>query len=609
MSAAGGLSERCPQCGTSLAGAGTVEGVCSGCLLSLALNPAPPDPGPEEHPPFPSARLPPESPRERPSSPAARVAGSPGLLRPLAAGLAEPFVAMPVELLRQAARRLRVAAFGLGLTLAVGIALNNLWEALGWYHFSHLALKNVVAAVMTAVSAAVVYLVHTRQLAPGQLLKLGLAFELTAALAISLSDHLEPLMEDVPLADLSWLFVWIVMFPLVVPAPPRWTLGASLAAATTWPLAYFVVVAFGGPASPARIVFLNSLEGYAAVGLALFTTTIMRRLQELGCYQLEEKLDHGGMGEIWRARHHLLARPVAVKLIRPELLGVKTQVEAAALVSRFRREAEATAGLHSSHTVALHDFGMTPEGVFYYVMELLDGIDLDTLVRRFGPVPPERAIHLLSQACESLADAHAAGLIHRDVKPANLVTCHFGLKYDFVKVLDFGLVKALWSLGDDDRLTSDGMITGTPAFIAPEVALGGRTLDARVDLYGIGCVAYWLLTGERVFTGTTPMEVVLHHAKTAPVPPSERLGRPLPEDLEDLVLSCLAKEPGDRPPSAEWLADRLAMCQTPGQWTPKRAREWWERNVPTGARDATRGTGDRTRTGPASPRPTGPGGE
>ena len=390
-----------------------------------------------------------------------------------------------------------------------------------------------------------------------------------------------------------------MIFPLVVPAPPRWALGASLAAATTWPLAYFARRRQqASRPSRLRIVALNSLEAYAAVGLALFTTTVMRRLQELGCYQLEEKLDHGGMGEIWRARHHLLARPVAVKLIRPELLGVKTQVEAAALVHRFRREAEATAALHSPHTVALHDFGMTPEGVFYYVMELLDGLDLDTLVRRFGPVPPERAVHLLSQACESLADAHAGGLIHRDVKPANLVTCHYGLKYDFVKVLDFGLVKALWGLGDDDRLTSDGMITGTPAFIAPEVALGGRVLDARVDLYGIGCVAYWLLTGERVFTGTTPMEVVLHHAKSTPVRPSERLGRPLPEDLERLVLSCLAKDPADRPASAEWLADRLALCQIPGQWTPKRAREWWERNVLNSARAEAKGEGDHTRTGP-----------
>ena len=197
--------------------------------------------------------------------------------------------------------------------------------------------------------------------------------------------------------------------------------------------------------------------------------------------------------------------------------------------------------------MALHDFGVTPEGAFYYVMELLDGLDLETLVRRFGPVPPERAIHLLIQACDSLAEAHATGLVHRDVKPANILACHWGLKWDFVKVLDFGLVKSAWSMGDDDHVTSEGTITGTPAYMAPEAALGGQAIDARVDLYGLGCVAYWLLTGERVFVGRTPVEVLLHHVKTPPLPPSERAGRQIPASLEALVLACLAKDPDERP--------------------------------------------------------------
>jgi serine/threonine-protein kinase len=300
------------------------------------------------------------------------------------------------------------------------------------------------------------------------------------------------------------------------------------------------------------------------------------------------------MGEIWRARHRMLARPVAVKLIRPELLGVKSPVEAASLVARFQREAEATAALHSSHTVALHDFGVTPEGAFYYVMELLDGLDLETLVRRFGPVPPERAIHLLIQACDSLAEAHATGLIHRDVKPANILACHWGLKWDFVKVLDFGLVKTAWTMGDDERVTSEGTITGTPAYMAPEAALGGQAIDARVDLYGLGCVAYWLLTGERLFVGRTSVEVLLHHVKTPPVPPSERLGRPIPASLEALVLACLAKDPDERPASAEWLAARLAECETAGDWTPDRARTWWD-SIRNGAGPAT-SRSDRTPT-------------
>ncbi|HEY6553715.1 MAG TPA: serine/threonine-protein kinase [Vicinamibacteria bacterium] len=537
-----------------------MEGLCPGCLLALGL----------------SASSPPRAERA-PARPSATP--TPGLIHPLGDGVVAPLGAMPVELLRQAARRLRDAGLGLAAAFAFSIIVNNLMESAGFYSFAHPVIKNVIAATMAVASAWVAWMAHSRTLAPRQLLELSVAYEVAVALAISVGDHLEPLAADVPLANVSWVCVWIVIFPLVVPAPPRWTFLASFAAASTWPLAQFVGLAVGNPAVPGRLLLLNALEGYIAAALAMVTALVVRRMQEMGRYHLEEKLDHGGMGEIWRARHHMLARPVAVKLIRPELLGVKTPVEAAGLVNRFRREAEATAALHSAHTVALHDFGMTREGVFYYVMELLDGLDLDSLVRRFGPVPPERVIHLLTQACDSLADAHAAGLIHRDVKPANLVACRWGLKYDFVKVLDFGLVKAAWGFGEDERLTSDGTIAGTPAYIAPEVALGGRPLDARVDLYGLGCVAYWLLTGEKVFTGSTPMEVVLHHVKTEPIPPSQRAGRAFPEALERLVLSCLAKEPRDRPPSAEWLGARLAECRTEELWTPDRAREWWESNV------------------------------
>jgi serine/threonine protein kinase len=234
-------------------------------------------------------------------------------------------------------------------------------------------------------------------------------------------------------------------------------------------------------------------------------------------------------------------------------------------------------------------------------MELLEGLDLETLVRRHGPVPPERAIHLLVQACDSLAEAHAAGLVHRDVKPANIVACHWGLKWDFVKVLDFGLVKATWTMGEDDQLTSEGAITGTPAYMAPEAALGGRDLDARVDLYGLGCVAYWLLTGERVFLGRTAVEVLMHHVKTPPVPPSERSLRPIPSDLEALVLACLAKEPDDRPPSAEWLAARFAECRTDEAWTPERARLWWESTAPAPSPPSRSAEATRTALTPPSP--------
>lgn len=572
----------CPQCGTLLHGASAVEGLCSVCLLSLGLPQE--DVATEATPP----------PRRTAGADGARVGTPPRTLSPVDTGVVAQAWAMPAELLRQSARRLRHAALGLGLGFAVAIVLNNLIEALGWHSFSNLALMNVVAASMVAASTAMVWFAHSGRLTPVRLLRMSLGYEIAVAFAISIHDNLEPLRSGVHPATVSWLVVWIVTFPLFVPASPRWALVAGLASASTWPLGYLVGLALGNPPAAGSTLFLACLTNYFAAALAMFTTIVIRRLQELGCYQLVEKLDHGGMGEIWRARHRMLARPVAVKLIRPELLGVKSPVEAAALVSRFQREAQATAALHSAHTVALHDFGVTPEGAFYYVMELLDGLDLETLVRRFGPVPPERAIHILVQACDSLAEAHAVGLIHRDVKPANMIACHWGLKWDFVKVVDFGLVKAIWSMSDDDHLTSDGVITGTPAFMAPEAVLGGTALDSRVDIYGLGCVAYWLLTGERVFVGRTPVEVLLHHVKTAPVPPSQRVGTPIPASLEALVLSCLAKDPDERPESAERLAERLAECETAGDWTPARARAWWEASR-TGANPAT-ARDERTRT-------------
>jgi eukaryotic-like serine/threonine-protein kinase len=564
------MSEKsCHECGTVLTGSGIVEGLCSGCLLLSGLR----DPASEAAEGAQKVSGDAIADRE-----AGRAASRPRTIEPMGSGIAAPHWTMPADLLRQAARRLAVAAFGLALAFAVVIIVNNLIAAAGWFQHSHLYVVNVVAGMLVVISAAMAWVARTGVFSPSRLLATALGYEIVIAIAIAIIDHLEPLSHEQPLQTISWLCLVIAVFPLVVPAPPRWTVAASLACATAWPIAYFVSLAAGNPPAPARVVIIDSLEVYVAAGVALFTTYVIRRLQELGCYQLVERLDKGGMGEIWRARHRMLARPVAIKLIRAELLGARTPGEASSLVARFQREAEATAALHSAHTVALHDFGVTPEGVFYYAMELLDGLDLDTLVRRFGPVPPERAIHLLTQACESLAEAHAQGLIHRDVKPANIVTCHWGHKWDFVKVLDFGLVKAAWSLGDDARLTTEGVITGTPAFLAPEIALGKREVDPRVDIYGLGCVAYWLLTGQRVFEGATPMEMVLHHVKTPPVPPSQRVTTPIPPSLEGLVLSCLAKEPEARPPSAEWLADELVQCQTARPWTPSRSRQWWEEN-------------------------------
>src|SRR5215208_697130 len=276
---------------------------------------------------------------------------------------------------------------------------------------------------------------------------------------------------------------------------------------------------------------------------------------ELGQYILEEKIGGGGMGEVWRARHRLLIRPAAIKLIRPQTSG-----DAELLLRRFEREARATAALKSPHTVQLYDFGATEDGRLYYVMELLEGLDLDTLVRQYGPLPAERVVHILRQVCSSLQDAHVNGLVHRDIKPANVVVSRAGTTFDFAKVLDFGLVKLETAGSDGDeavKLTNDGSAGGTPAFMAPEVVLGVADTDHRVDLYALGCVGYWMLTGKLVFTGKSVVEVMFHHAQTAAPKPSSRTELVIPAQLENLIMECLEKDPAKRPAGAEAVSTRL----------------------------------------------------
>jgi serine/threonine protein kinase len=232
--------------------------------------------------------------------------------------------------------------------------------------------------------------------------------------------------------------------------------------------------------------------------------------------------------------------------------------------------------------VELFDFGMAEDGAFYYVMELLDGLDADSLLRRFGPTPPDRAIYLLRQVCHSLSEAQSCGMVHRDIKPANIFLCRYGEEYDFVKVLDFGIVRAARDSADTSPVhTRENAVRGTPAFIAPEQAMGTE-VDGRADIYATGCVAYWLLTGQFVFTAETPMALLLQHAQTPPTPPSARTDFPIPRALDDLVLSCLAKDPAKRPQSARELSLRLAEMEGASSWTQDRAREWWATNLAGG---------------------------
>ena len=295
--------------------------------------------------------------------------------------------------------------------------------------------------------------------------------------------------------------------------------------------------------------------------------TEVRKAQKLGQYVLERKLGQGGMGAVYEAHHAMLRRPTAVKLLLPDRTGKES-------LARFEREVQLTARLTHPNTITIFDYGRTPEGLFYYAMELLDGASLDVVAEVSGPMPAGRVLHIIEQVAGALGEAHGIGLIHRDIKPANVVLGSRGGMADFAKVLDFGLVKQVDTRGDAE-LTRENAITGTPMYMPPEAITDPGSVDARSDLYSLGAVAYFLLTGTHVFDGRTVVEICSKHMHSIPEAPSTRLGAPVPEDVEELVLACLEKSPATRPQSALDLAARARACAAHGTWTPDDASRWW----------------------------------
>ena len=294
----------------------------------------------------------------------------------------------------------------------------------------------------------------------------------------------------------------------------------------------------------------------------------VHRHKQLGNYTLEEQIGEGGMGVVYRARHCMLKRSAAVKLLHSMKLGPDS-------LARFESEVQLTCQLTSPHTVAVYDYGVTSEGLFYYVMEHLDGINLGQLVNDYGPLSSGRVIHLLQQACSSLAEAHATGLIHRDLKPDNLMLCCRGGIPDMLKVLDFGLAKVVSTHPERDRLPIG--ISGTPWYMPPEAIIAPQTVDARSDLYSLGATAYFLLTGLPVFDGETASEILRQHISAEPQAPSHRLGLSIDADLETIVLKCLSKDPAERPKNAQELNQLLSNCPTAKTWSNPDAMEWWSR--------------------------------
>jgi eukaryotic-like serine/threonine-protein kinase len=492
---------------------------------------------------------------------------------------------LPADLLSQAAARLRVLA----LLYASVFFMAGVLPALVFDRelFLGSLVQWVPSAVGIVVALLVALVIRSPRVSLPTAMGLGLAFEIVSSYAIAAAEFADPMALETHrgFLGLSWVAVWVVLFTVVVPTSPRRAVLAALASVSAVPVVIGLVLASGKVSvrlDPAMffvgVVFPYLLVvGMAYVGARVVYNlgTELKRARELGSYRLEAKLGQGGMGEVWRARHRMLARPAAIKLIRPSSVGGGAGAVSADAVRRFEREAQVIARLRSPHTVDLFDFGIAEDGSFYYAMELLEGLDADALVRRFGPVPAERAIHLVRQVCHSLSEAQSCGLVHRDIKPANIFLCRYGEEYDFVKVLDFGIVGQVRGAEEGGTLhTRENALHGTPAFMAPEQAMGTE-VDARADIYAVGCVAYWLLTGQFVFAAETPVGLLLQHAQAPAAPPSTRTQLPIPSALDDLVLSCLAKEPADRPQSARELSLQLAGVEGGGAWTGDRARAWW----------------------------------
>jgi serine/threonine-protein kinase len=433
-----------------------------------------------------------------------------------------------------------------------------------------------IAASCVVISLTLYFYLRTGRREPAFVMDLALVYMVVMAFGIGVLIHWgEPAFAPTDVTPMiTWIGPIILITAAIVPANPWKMLIAGFLAASMDSIGMIVGRAAGLYEYGAfRNVLLMHYPNYLMLGVAVVISHVVARLgqqvtreREMGSYRMGELLGRGGMGEVYRATHRMLARPAAIKLIRPEVLASSDDSLAQTATVRFRREAEAAARLRSPHTVELYDFGVTEDGTLYLVMELLEGINLDLLVRRDGPLPAARVVNILRQVCESLEEAHAYGLIHRDIKPANIHLGRLGLHDDFVKVLDFGLVRSIAGPSEESLTGAAGMTPGTPAYMAPEMA-HDRTVDGRADLYSLGCVAYYLLTGHLVFEGETPLQTILKHLQQQPEPPSRRTDRPIPADLETVVLACLAKRPDDRPRSAGELAERLAAI-APGSSHP-----------------------------------------
>jgi serine/threonine-protein kinase len=458
-------------------------------------------------------------------------------------------------------------AMQLGMIAILVFLSSLLWTR---YSFSHRALR-IVELVMFGSMAAYFADLQFRVYYPGKLATWANANQDALSHVLSLGNMAN---------NMRWFFL-IVVYGMFIPNTwKRCTIVIGCMAVTPLILTLFKCPSCAVVGPFATSFFLNSLVflGLAAA-IGIFGSYKINELQQkayqarkLGQYRLLRKLGSGGMGEVYLGEHVLMRRACAIKLIRTEHAGDPTTL------SRFEREVQAMATLTHWNTVEVYDYGRTEDGTFYYVMEFLPGLNLQELIEQFGPLPPERAIHFLRQICAALQEAHAIGLIHRDIKPSNIIVCRRGNVDDVAKLLDFGLVHENGPLGTvADKLTIQGTILGSPNFLAPEQARGKTDIDARADVYSVGALAYFLVTGQTPFVRDTVMDLLAAHMKDEVTPPRQ-LRAEIPADLEDVILMCLRKNPDDRFPDAESLDLALQACDAAGQWDAEKARMWWRQS-------------------------------